>query len=48
MRAVCFEIPSYLHPLVWLAVFLWEWFMGETKFGSTIGLIVQVLKRKEK
>lgn len=47
MTEICAKIPTWAHPLVWIAVFAWEWLMGVTKFGSTIGVIVHAFKRKE-
>lgn len=38
---------SRVHYFVLIAIFLWEHILGNTKFGSTIGLIFSPFKKEK-
>lgn len=46
MSEIC-DPNSYLHFVVLFVVFLWEHFLGNTKFGSTIGLMFSPFKKEK-
>ena len=46
MNELC-DQSSLLHTLVMFGVFLFEAWMGKTKFGSTLGLITAPLFRRK-
>jgi hypothetical protein len=41
---ICHELPWWGHAAVWIAVFGWEFYLGETKFGSTVRMIGMVFR----
>ena len=40
LKQVCEQLPTSVHVLIWIAVLVWERGLGRTKFGSTLGLLV--------
>lgn len=43
VQDVCTTFPIWVQPAVIVAVFLWEFILGETKYGSTIRMVQQTL-----
>ena len=39
--SICAQLPPMVHFLIFTGVFIWEYALGKTKFGSTIGLIFE-------
>lgn len=51
LKSVCEGLPDWAHYLVFICLFMWEYWLGKTsklKASSTIGLIVGLIKPKEK
>lgn len=40
LQLICEQLPPAAHVLIWGLVLLWEYGVGKTRFGSTIGLLV--------
>lgn len=47
LKAVCEGLPWYGHLGVWGSLLVWEFWLGKTRFGSTIGLIFNPLKKEK-
>lgn len=41
IQAVCERLPVTGHVLVWLAAMIWEHGLSKTRFGSTMGLLIE-------
>lgn len=41
VQDICTSMPVWAQPAIVVAVFIWEFILGETKFGSTIRLFQQ-------
>jgi hypothetical protein len=44
MSNICLSLPWWMHPIIWLAIFAWEFYLGKKNCGSTIGLFVIIAK----
>lgn len=40
LSAICQKLPPAAHILLWGAFFLWEYCLGKTGFGSSLGLFI--------
>ena len=46
MDKLCVEIPMQYHFFVGLIIFVAEYVLGKTKFGSTFGMLETLFKEK--
>ena len=38
---ICAQLPPMVHFIIIAVVFIWEYVLGKTKFGSTVGLFIE-------
>ncbi len=41
LQQICEQLPPAAHVLIWIGVAVWEYGLGKTKFGSTVGLLIE-------
>lgn len=41
LQYVCQQLPPFMHLILWLLVLAWEYGIGKTKYGSTLGLFIE-------
>lgn len=41
LTAVCQQLPPFMHLILWLAVLAWEYGLGKTQYGSSVGLFIE-------
>ena len=41
LTTVCQQLPPFMHLALWLVVLAWEYGLGKTKYGSSIGLFIE-------
>ena len=46
LQTVCDQLPQWAHVALWITVLLWEYGLGKTKFGSTVGIFVETPFKK--
>lgn len=46
LQGVCEQLPPVGHVLIWIAVLVWEYGFGKTKWGSTAGLMIETPIKK--
>lgn len=44
LSEICQKLPPAGHLFLWAGFFLWEAYLGKTRFGSSIGLIFPILR----
>lgn len=40
LQAICQKLPPEGHVLLWIVFFLWEYGLGKTTYGSSVGLFI--------
>jgi hypothetical protein len=46
LQQVCEQLPLTGHILVWVGYLFWEYVIGKTKFGSTLGVLIEAPIKK--
>ena len=41
LAQICAQIPLAGHVLIWISYLVWEYVLGKTKFGSSVGLFIE-------